>query len=56
LLLTATAPGDRYDLANETGAVKAAARTHGLSRHHLPGFPAGATVALGQRWRSAVPY
>jgi pimeloyl-ACP methyl ester carboxylesterase len=42
-----TAPGEPYGLAVEVGAVNAAARAHGLSRYHLFGFSAGATVALG---------
>jgi pimeloyl-ACP methyl ester carboxylesterase len=41
-----TVPGDRYDLAVEVEAVEAAARVKGLSRYHLFGFSAGATVAL----------
>lgn len=40
------APGDRYDLSTEVGTVRAAARERGLSRFHLFGFSAGATVAL----------
>jgi pimeloyl-ACP methyl ester carboxylesterase len=41
------APGEPYDLAVEVNAVKAAAQARGLSRYHLFGFSAGATVALG---------
>jgi pimeloyl-ACP methyl ester carboxylesterase len=41
-----TAPSDRYDLAVEVAAVAAAARAGGLTRYHLFGFSAGATVAL----------
>jgi pimeloyl-ACP methyl ester carboxylesterase len=41
------APGEPYDLATEVDAVNAAARARGLSRYHLFGFSAGATVALG---------
>jgi pimeloyl-ACP methyl ester carboxylesterase len=41
-----TAAGDRYDLATEVAAVAAAARAEGLTRYHLFGFSAGATVAL----------
>ena len=38
--------GEPYDLAVEVNAVKAAAQARGLSRYHLFGFSAGATVAL----------
>jgi pimeloyl-ACP methyl ester carboxylesterase len=41
------APGEPYGLAAEVSAVTAAAQLHGLSRYHLFGFSAGATVALG---------
>ena len=41
------APGEPYDLAVEVDAVNTAARARGLSRYHLFGFSAGATVALG---------
>jgi pimeloyl-ACP methyl ester carboxylesterase len=41
------APGEPYDLAVEVSAVRATALAHGLSRYHLFGFSAGATVALG---------
>jgi pimeloyl-ACP methyl ester carboxylesterase len=41
------APGEPYGLAAEVNAVSAAAQAHGLSRYHLLGFSAGATVALG---------
>jgi pimeloyl-ACP methyl ester carboxylesterase len=41
------APGEPYDLAVEVNAVKAAAQARCLSRYHLFGFSAGATVALG---------
>jgi pimeloyl-ACP methyl ester carboxylesterase len=41
------APGEPYDLAVEVSAVDAAAQARGLSRYHLFGFSAGATVALG---------
>ncbi|HTX86136.1 MAG TPA: alpha/beta hydrolase [Streptosporangiaceae bacterium] len=41
------APGEPYDLAVEVNAVNTAARSRGLSRCHLFGFSAGATVALG---------
>jgi pimeloyl-ACP methyl ester carboxylesterase len=40
------APGEPYDLATEVNAVNAAAQARGLSRYHLFGFSAGATVAL----------
>jgi pimeloyl-ACP methyl ester carboxylesterase len=40
------APGEPYDLSVEVNAVNATARAHGLSRYHLFGFSAGATVAL----------
>jgi pimeloyl-ACP methyl ester carboxylesterase len=40
------APGEPYGLATEVNAVNAAAQAHGLSRYHLFGFSAGATVAL----------
>jgi pimeloyl-ACP methyl ester carboxylesterase len=40
-------PGEPYDLAVEVNAVNAAAQARGLSRYHLFGFSAGATVALG---------
>jgi pimeloyl-ACP methyl ester carboxylesterase len=40
------APGEPYGLATEVNAVSAAAQAHGLSRYHLFGFSAGATVAL----------
>jgi pimeloyl-ACP methyl ester carboxylesterase len=40
------APGEPYGLATEVNAVSAAARARGLSRYHLFGFSAGATVAL----------
>ena len=40
------APGDPYGLTTEVSAVDAAARARGLSRYHLFGFSAGATVAL----------
>ena len=39
-------PGEPYSLATEVDAVDAAARARGLSRYHLFGFSAGATVAL----------
>jgi pimeloyl-ACP methyl ester carboxylesterase len=42
-----TAPGEPYDLAVEVDAVNTAAQARGLSRYHLFGFSAGATVALG---------
>jgi pimeloyl-ACP methyl ester carboxylesterase len=42
-----TAPGEPYGLATEVNAVNAAAEARGLSRYHLFGFSAGATVALG---------
>ena len=41
------APGEPYGLAVEVDAVNAAAQARGLSRYHLFGFSAGATVALG---------
>ena len=41
------APGEPYDLAVEVNAVNTAAQARGLSRYHLFGFSAGATVALG---------
>jgi pimeloyl-ACP methyl ester carboxylesterase len=40
------APGEAYGLTTEVDAVSAAARARGLSRYHLFGFSAGATVAL----------
>jgi pimeloyl-ACP methyl ester carboxylesterase len=40
------APGEHYDLGVEVEAVAAMARSRGLSRYHLFGFSAGATVAL----------
>jgi pimeloyl-ACP methyl ester carboxylesterase len=40
------APGGPYDLAVEVNAVSTAAQARGLSRYHLFGFSAGATVAL----------
>ena len=40
------APCDPYSLITEVGAVSAAAQARGLSRYHLFGFSAGATVAL----------
>jgi pimeloyl-ACP methyl ester carboxylesterase len=40
------APGGPYGLATEVDAVNAVARARGLSRYHLFGFSAGATVAL----------
>ena len=40
------APGDPYGLATEVDAVNAVAQACGLSRYHLFGFSAGATVAL----------
>ena len=40
------APGEPYGLATEVDAVNAAAQARGLSRYHLFGFSAGATVAL----------
>lgn len=40
------APGEPYGLTTEVDAVNAAARTRGLSRYHLFGFSAGATVTL----------
>jgi pimeloyl-ACP methyl ester carboxylesterase len=40
------APGEPYDLAVEVNAVNTAAQVRGLSRYHLFGFSAGATVAL----------
>jgi pimeloyl-ACP methyl ester carboxylesterase len=39
-------PGEPYGLATEVNAVAAAAQARGLSRYHLFGFSAGATVAL----------
>jgi len=39
--------GEPYDLALEVNAVDVTAQAHGLSRYHLVGFSAGATVALG---------
>jgi pimeloyl-ACP methyl ester carboxylesterase len=41
------APGEPYGLTTEVDAVNAAAQARGLSRYHLFGFSAGATVALG---------
>jgi pimeloyl-ACP methyl ester carboxylesterase len=41
------APGEAYGLTTEVDAVNAAAQARGLSRYHLFGFSAGATVALG---------
>lgn len=40
------APGEPYDLSVEVNAVNATARANGLSRYHLFGFSAGATVVL----------
>jgi pimeloyl-ACP methyl ester carboxylesterase len=40
------APGEPYGLTTEVDAVNAAAQARGLSRYHLFGFSAGATVAL----------
>jgi len=40
------APGEPYSLATEVDAVNATAQARGLSRYHLFGFSAGATVAL----------
>jgi pimeloyl-ACP methyl ester carboxylesterase len=40
------APGGPYGLATEVDAVNAVARARALSRYHLFGFSAGATVAL----------
>jgi pimeloyl-ACP methyl ester carboxylesterase len=40
------APGEPYGLTTEVSAVNAAAQARGLSRYHLFGFSAGATVAL----------
>jgi pimeloyl-ACP methyl ester carboxylesterase len=42
-----TAPGEPYGLTTEVNAVNTAAQARGLSRYHLFGFSAGATVALG---------
>lgn len=39
-------PAEPYDIGVEVAAVAAAARDRGLSRYHLFGFSAGATVAL----------
>ena len=39
-------PGEPYGLATEVDAVNSAAQARGLSRYHLLGFSAGATVAL----------
>jgi pimeloyl-ACP methyl ester carboxylesterase len=40
------APGEPYGMATEVNAVNAAAQARGLSRYHLFGFSAGATIAL----------
>jgi len=40
------APGEPYGLATEVDAINATAQARGLSRYHLLGFSAGATVAL----------
>ncbi len=40
------APGEPYGLTTEVNAVNAAAQARSLSRYHLFGFSAGATVAL----------
>lgn len=40
------APGEPYGLTTEVNAVNAVAQARGLSRYHLFGFSAGATVAL----------
>jgi pimeloyl-ACP methyl ester carboxylesterase len=40
------APGEPYGLSTEVNAVNAVAQARGLSRYHLFGFSAGATVAL----------
>jgi pimeloyl-ACP methyl ester carboxylesterase len=40
------APGEPYGISTEVDAVHAAAEARGLSRYHLFGFSAGATIAL----------
>jgi pimeloyl-ACP methyl ester carboxylesterase len=47
LAVWSIAPGEPYDLVVEVEAVNAATQARGLSRYHLLGFSAGATVALG---------